>query len=103
MRWFALRCMSGSEFTAMAALNMRGHFAFSPVHNERRLVGRRRRPMLVRSAMLPGYVLAKLRHGYAAHECPLVKGVVSVGGEPVPLPELAVWDLLQRSGRSAHG
>jgi transcription antitermination factor NusG len=54
----------------------------------------------VRSALLPGYVLAKLPHGNAARDVPLVRGVVSVGGEPAPLPERDVLDLMQASGRT---
>jgi transcription antitermination factor NusG len=102
MRWFVLRCLTGSEFTAMAALCQRGFFAFSPVTYTRRRCGRRRRLIERRAAMFPGYLLAKMRHGYAAHgACPQVFGVVSVAGEPFPIPDVVVWDLMQRSGRQA--
>ena len=99
MQWFALRCLSGSEFTAMEALCRRGVFAFAPVEYRRRLMGRRRRPVQMRAALLPGYVLAKMQHGHAARECPLIWGVVTIRGEPAPLPEYGVLRLMQLSGR----
>src|SRR5262245_11595456 len=92
LRWFALRCPTRSEFTAMAALCTLGVFAFAPAHYRETRVGRRRRPRAVRSALMPGYVLAKLPHGHAARGVPLVRGVVSFAGEPAALPEVDVLD-----------
>src|SRR5262245_15876556 len=103
MHWYALRCPTRAEFTTMAALCQRGLFAFSPVESRRVRAGRRRRPAEVATSPLPGYVLAKLAHGYAARDVPGVRGVVSIAGEPAPLPESDVLDLLGRSGRVAHG
>jgi transcription antitermination factor NusG len=49
--------------------------------------------------MMPGYVLAKMPHGYAARHVPIVRGVVCMDGEPIPLPERDVLNLMQTSGR----
>jgi transcription antitermination factor NusG len=102
MRWYALRCDTSGELAAMQAACIGGLQAFVPLECTQRRVGKRRRPKTVRTVMLPGYVLAKMPHGYAARHVPLVRGVVCMDGAPIPLPDRDVLDLMQASGRRAQ-
>jgi transcription antitermination factor NusG len=99
MRWYALKCDTSGELDAMQAVCIGGLQAFVPLECRQVREGRRRRPKTIRTVMLPGYVLAKMPHGYAARHVPIVRGVVCMDGEPAPLPEAAVLDLMQVSGR----
>jgi transcription antitermination factor NusG len=99
MRWYALRCDTSGELDAMQAICIGGLQAFVPLECRQIREGRRRRPKTIRTVMMPGYVLAKMPHGYAARHVPIVRGVVCMDGEPAPLPEADVLDLMQVSGR----
>jgi transcription antitermination factor NusG len=97
MRWYALKCDTSGELDAMQAVCIGGLQAFVPMERRQVREGRRRRPKTIRTIMLPGYVLAKMPHGYAARHVPIVRGVVCMDGEPIPLPERDVLDLMQGS------
>ena len=56
--------------------------AFVPMDVQQVREGRRRRPRTIRTVMMPGYVLAKMPHGYAARHVPIVRGIVCMDGEP---------------------
>jgi transcription antitermination factor NusG len=99
MRWYALRCDTSGELAAMQAVCIGGLQAFVPMECRQIREGRRRRPKTIRTVMMPGYVLAKMPHGYAARHVPIVRGVVSFDGVRAPLPERDVLDLMQMSGR----
>src|SRR5262245_57205801 len=76
---------------AMQAVCIGGLQAFVPMEVERVREGRKHRPKTIRTIMFPGYVLAKLPHGYAARHVPLVRGVVCMDGEPIPCPRGMCW------------
>jgi hypothetical protein len=99
MNWYALRVRSRFEIEAMQVVCSRGFQAFSPVrHFSYRPSGKG--PRQLRSVSIcPGYLFAKLPHGYAARGCPLVYGVVGVNGEPSVVPEQDVALLQVASGR----
>jgi transcription antitermination factor NusG len=94
LSWFALTVGPKAEFPAMASLNQRGYFAFVPVAINSIRIGARRRPATARSKLIPGYVFAKMQHGFAARDVPNVRGVVSVAGEPAALCEQDVLELM---------
>ena len=102
MRWYALRCDTSGELAAMQAVCIGGLQAFVPMECQQVRVGPKRRPKTIRTVMLPGYVLAKMPHGYAARHVPIVRGVVCMDGEPIPLPEADVLDLMQASASRAE-
>jgi hypothetical protein len=101
MRWYALKCDTSGELDAMQAVCIGGLQAFVPMECRQVREGRRRRPKTIRTIMLPGYVLAKMPHGYSARHVPIVRGVVCMDGEPISLPECDVLDLMQVSASRA--
>lgn len=44
---------------------------------------------------MPGYVFVKMAHGYAARGVTQVFGVVSMDGEPMPIPESDIAQLMR--------
>lgn len=94
MRWYALRCNTRGELDAMLAVRTYGLHAVVPIEVTQVRKGRRRRPRIVHTVLLPGYVLARMPHGFAARDVPLVRGVVSMNGAPAPLLDRDVLDVL---------
>src|SRR5262245_8283334 len=86
----------------MQAVCIGGLQAFVPMEVHQVREGRRRRPRTIRTIMLPGYVLAKLPHGYAARHVPVIRSVVCMDGEPIPLPDDEVLDLMQATATRAE-
>jgi transcription antitermination factor NusG len=84
----------------MSVVCREGFQAFAPVDSYTVRPGGRGQRVLKHKALCPGYLFARLPHGYAAHRFPLVRGVVAVDGEPLRIPDRDIAYLQVVSGRS---
>jgi transcriptional antiterminator RfaH len=85
--WFALRTHPKHEHVAERGLKLQGFEAYLPVHNVKRRWSDRVK--IVHTVLFPGYVFGRFatRDKLRALTSPGIRGMVSVGRDPVPVDE----------------
>jgi transcriptional antiterminator RfaH len=85
--WFALLTQPKHEHAAERGLRAQGFETYLPVHNVKRRWSDRVK--IVHTVLFPGYVFCRFssRDKLRALTSPAIRGIVSVGRDPVPVDE----------------
>lgn len=100
--WYALRTAPMKEFAVDLILTNHGVQVFCPIEVKWKRVGPRKKRTRFEYAMLPRYLFVRcsdpwsdvLRQPWSRN----IQGVVSLNGQPAPIPEAAIARLAKLSG-----
>jgi len=87
-RWYAVETKTRLEQTVESLLRNKGYETFLPLYKVRRQWSDRIK--LLDAALFPGYLFSRLGGGQRTLPLlttPFVRGIVSSGGRPLPVPE----------------